>query len=171
MSKFTYRPLGSHYGPIASRSRWALYLVGTLVDLTFLVLSLVLCHGQTTHVKWWLLVKSSGAMAYRFVSLLEFATDLAKYVELINRLKSREYRIKYQMFDPSVPRYDLLPFIYTAFEVVCIIGTIVGLTNNENVRPCGSMTLTAALSATIASVKYVTCIYSSCLQCRRSGQE
>ena len=171
MAHLTYRPLNSHSGPRASKSRWALYILCILVDLTFLMLSFTLCYGQMTRVKWWLLVKFSGAMVYRFVSVLEFANNMATYVELLNRLRTRDYRLKYQMSDPSVPRHDLLPFIYAAFELVCIFATIVALTNNKGLRPCGHMRLTAAISTTVALVKYVTCIYSGCFQCRHRGQE
>lgn len=171
MTRNTYRPLNSLSGPKASKSRWGLYILYTFVDLTFLVLPLVLCRGQMTRVKWWLLVKTSGALVYRFVLLLEFAATLATYIELVNRLKTQDYRLGHQMFDPSVPGHHPLPFIYAAFEVVCVFGTILALTNSEAIRTCSYMTLTAAISTTISLVKYVTCIYRGCFQCRRSDQE
>lgn len=64
-----------------------------------------------------------------------------------------------------------LPFIYGAFEVVCIFGTIMALTNSKDIRACSYMTITVAISTTISLVKYVTCIYRGCLQCRRGEQE
>ena len=171
MTRNTYRPLNSLSGPEASRSQWILYILYTLVDLTFLVLPLVLCRGQMTRVKWWLLVKATGALVYRFVLLLEFAATLATYVELVNRLKTHDYRLGHQIFDPSVPGHHPLPFMYGAFEVVCIFGTIITLTNSEAIRTCKYLTLTAAIYTTISLVKYVTCIYRGCFQCRRSDHE
>lgn len=171
MTRKTYRPLNSLSGPKASKSKWILYIFHTLVDLTFLVLPLVLCHGQMSRVKWWLLVKTTGALVYRFVLLLEFAATLATYMELVNRLKTQDYRLGHQIFDPSIPGHHPLPFIYGAFEVVCIFGTIMALTNSKDIRACSYMTITVAISTTISLVKYVTCIYRGCLQCRRGEQE
>ena len=150
MTRNTYRPLNSLSGPKASRSQWILYIFYTFVDLTFLVLPLVLCRGQMTRVKWWPLVKTTGALIYRFVLLLEFAATLATYMELVNRLKTQDYRLGQQIFDPSIPGHHPLPFIYGAFEVVCIFGTIMALTNSKDIRGCSYMTITAAISTTIS---------------------
>lgn len=169
MTRNTYRPLNSLSGPKASKSRWGFYILCTLVDLSFFALALVLCRGQMTRIKWWLIVKTTGAIVYRFILLFEFAAVLATFVELVNRFKSHDYRLGQQMFDPSVPRHHPLPFIYATFEVVCIFCTIFALAKNEGT--CRYMTLTAAISTTVSLFKYGTCIYRGCFQCRRADQE
>lgn len=171
MAQYSYQRLNPLSGPKAARSQWGLYVFCTLVDLAFLVLALIFCQDEVPRVKWWLLVKSSGAMVYRFISLIGFAINLATCMELFNRIRSRDFRFKYQIVDPSAPRYDVPTFIYAAFELVCILGTMLALASASTPRQCNPMTLTAAISTAIALLKYVTCIYSGCVQCRRNGHE
>ena len=170
MNRYLYQPLNRVSGPKASKSQWVLYLLYTLVDVTFLVLALVVCNGRASRVKWWLLVKSVGTVVFRLVLFLEFIAHLVAYLEFRSRLARSEYRLKHYWTDPSVPRYDWLPILFATFEVVCLFGMISALTSptvtQSSSSSCHAMILTAAICTAFTLVKYVTCIYTSCLQCR-----